>query len=258
MMVESATQEMDDHKGCDQEGRNGTKHLDPAWRRRSVVVGARHLDQFYDTLCLWSIRNVSTGAVVYTCSLPKLWNETIEEHRREVRDTILNATVTLVGEHGLSSVTMSQIAQASGIGRATLYKYFADVQAILIAWHERQVSSHLAQLTAVRDHAGDAAERLELVLETFALISHEHHDTELAAVLHRGDHVVRAHQHLTALVRDLITEGAKAGILRDDVAPVELATYCLHALSAASSLSSKAAVKRLVGVTLSGLRRLKR
>lgn len=190
--------------------------------------------------------------------MPKLWNDTIEAHRREVRDAILAATVALVGEHGLSSVTMSQIAEATGIGRATLYKYFADVQSILVAWHERQVGNHLAQLVAVRDQAGNAAERLEVVLETFAMISHEHRATELAAMLHQGEHVVRAHQHLSALVRDLIAEGAKAGLLRDDVAPTELATFCLHALAAASSLPSKPAVKRLVAVTLSGLRRTKR
>lgn len=190
--------------------------------------------------------------------MPKLWNDTIEAHRREVRDAILDATARLVGEHGLSSVRMSQIAEASGIGRATLYKYFADVQAILIAWHERQVSSHLAQLVEVRDQGGDPTERLEGVLETYAMISHEHHSTELAALLHRGEHVARAHQHLSAVIRDLLAEGAKAGLLRDDVAPAELATYCLHALSAASSLPSKAAVKRLVTVTLAGLRRTKR
>lgn len=195
---------------------------------------------------------------MYHGSLPKLWNDTVEAHRRDVRDAIFDATVKLVGAHGLSSVTMSQIAESTGIGRATLYKYFPDVQAILIAWHERQVGGHLASLIEVRDQAGDAAERLEIVLETFALISHEHHDTELAALVHRGDHVVHAHQHLSALVRDLIAEGAEVGLLRDDVAPAELATYCLHALSAASSLTSKAAVKRLVVVTLSGLRRTKR
>jgi len=34
----------------------------------------------------------------------------------------------------------------------------------------------------------------------------------------------------------------------------ELARYCLHALTSASSLPSAAAVRRLVAVTLSGLR----
>jgi AcrR family transcriptional regulator len=149
---------------------------------------------------------------------------------------------------------MSQIAEETGIGRATLYKYFVDVEAVLVAWHERQIATHLEQLAAIRDRAGDASERLDAVLEAFAFISHESHNTELAALLHRGEHVARAHQHLRDFIRDLIAEGAASGELRDDVAPSELASYCLHALTAASSLPSKAAVRRLVTVTIAGLR----
>ncbi len=189
--------------------------------------------------------------------VPKLWNETIEAHRRAVRDAILDTTAALVAGHGLLSVTMSQIAEKTGIGRATLYKYFSDVGAILFAWHERQISGHLEYLVEVRDQAGDTDERLEAVLEAFALISHEHHghhDTELAAFMHRDKQVARAQRQLRDMIRDLLTEGAKTGDLRDDVAPEELASYCLHALTAASSLPSKAAVRRLVTVIMAGLR----
>ena len=185
--------------------------------------------------------------------MPKLWNDTIEAHRRAVRDATLDTTAALVAEHGLLSVTMSQIAENTGIGRATLYKYFPDIEAILLAWHERQVAGHLEHLAEIRDQAGDAGERLEAVLEAYALISHQHHGTELAALLHRGEHVTRAQHQLRDLIRDLLIEGAENGDLRDDVAPDELASYCLHALTAASTLPSKAAVRRLVTVTLSGL-----
>ena len=186
--------------------------------------------------------------------MPKLWNETIEAHRRAVRDATVDATAALVAEHGLLSVTMSQVAEETGIGRATLYKYFPDVEAILVAWHERQVTGHLEHLAEVRDQAGGARDRLGAVLETYALIAHEHHGTELAAILHRGEHVARAQQQLSDFIRDLLDEGAQTGDLRDDVAPDELASYCLHALTAASSLPSKAAVRRLVMVTMAGLR----
>jgi AcrR family transcriptional regulator len=189
--------------------------------------------------------------------MPKLWDATIEAHRREVRDAILETTAALVGKHGLRSVTMSQIAEEAGVGRATLYKYFSGVEAILFAWHERQISGHLEYLAAVRDEADDPSARLEAVLEAFALISFEsqgHRDTELAAFLHRDEQVARAQEQLRAMIRDLLTEGAEAGELRDDVAPDELASYCLHALAAASTLPSKAAVRRLVMVTLAGLR----
>jgi hypothetical protein len=92
------------------------------------------------------------------------------------------------------------------------------------------------------------------VLEAYALIQHQPHSSDLAALLHHGEHVTRARQQLHVLIADLAAEGAKTGDLRDDVAPGELASYCLHALTAASSLSSKAAVRRLVTVTMAGLR----
>src|SRR5215210_9389729 len=156
--------------------------------------------------------------------MPRLWNETIDAHRRAVRDAILDTTGEMVAENGLLSVTMSRIAEKTGIGRATLYKYFPDVEAILLAWHERHVTSHLEHLAELRDQAGDARERLEAVLEAYALIQHKRHATELAAVLHRDEHVARAHQHLTDIIRDLLTEGARTGDLRGDIAPEELAS----------------------------------
>jgi AcrR family transcriptional regulator len=201
----------------------------------------------------------SRCVAAYSVGVPRLWNDTIEAHRAAVRNAILDTTAALVAEHGLLSVTMSQIAETTGIGRATLYKYFPDVEAILFAWHERQITAHLAQLEELRDHAGDAGQRLEAALEAYAFISHdrfshEHPGPELAALLHRGAHLTRAQQHVHNLIKDLLTEAAATGGLRDDVAPDELASYCVHALGAASSLPSKAAVRRLVTVTLAGLR----
>ena len=197
--------------------------------------------------------------ITYTVGVPRLWDDTIQAHRAAVRDAILDTTAALVAEHGLLSVTMSQIAEATGIGRATLYKYFPDVEAILVAWHERQITAHLAQLAELRDQAGDAGQRLQAVLEAYALISHDRFShqypgPELAALLHRGPHLTHAQRQVHDLIKELLTEVAAAGELRDDVAPDELASYCVHALGAARSLPSKGAVRRLVTVTLAGLR----
>jgi AcrR family transcriptional regulator len=191
--------------------------------------------------------------------VPKVWKDTIEEHRRAVRDATIETAAALVAEHGLRSVTMSQIAEETGIGRATLYKYFADVESILHEWHERQITRHLDQLAQVRDQGGSAPERLEKVLEAYALISHgsrQHHDTKLAALMHREGHVARAEQQLRRMIRDLVNDAQESGDVRDEVAPDQLVSYCLHALTAASSMPSKAAVRRLVEITITGLRPL--
>jgi AcrR family transcriptional regulator len=211
--------------------------------------------------------------------VPKLWTETIETHRREVHGAILDTTAALVAEHGLASVTMSLIAEETGIGRATLYKYFSDVEAILVAWHDQHVDGHLEYLTEIRDRSNDAAERIEAVLEAYARItyersqkhgdahdtghrhrgdhagrSHNHHGSEISALVHRDEHVRRAQRRLNDFFRDLLAEGARSGDVRDDVATEELAGYCVQALGAAGALRSKPAVRRLVAVTLSGLR----
>jgi AcrR family transcriptional regulator len=194
--------------------------------------------------------------IVYAFRVPKLWTDTIEEHRQAVHNAALDAVAALVREHGLASVTMSRIAAEAGIGRATLYKYFPDVEAVLGAWHERQVARHLAELAAARDSAGPGAQ-LEAVLGAWAMIQHQHsgHDAELGALLHQSEHVTRARQDLHDLVAGLIADGAAAGQVRDDAGPGELASYCLHALGAAGGLPTEAAVRRLVAVTMTGLRK---
>lgn len=190
---------------------------------------------------------------MYSNAMPKLWTGSIEAHRQAVRDAALDATGALVARNGLASVTMSQIAEAAGIGRATLYKYFADVGSTIAAWHERLIAEHLRQLHAACNRAGSTTERLEVTLTAYASMSHHAHGTGATALLHQGDHVTQTLWELRDFIRDLLAEGAESGEVRNDVAPEELAAYCLHALSAASGLSSHAAVSRLVTVTLDGL-----
>jgi hypothetical protein len=84
-------------------------------------------------------------------------------------------------------------------------------------------------------------------------MTHSRHGGALAARLHQSPHVSHAHRHLNNFLSDLLRAGAETGDVRGDVAPEELAGYCLHALEAASELPSRQAVRRLVNVTMSGL-----
>lgn len=189
--------------------------------------------------------------------MPRLWNETIDAHRREVTEAILTTTWELVLERGLLAVTMSQIAERAGIGRATLYKYFPNVEAVLLDYHQRHVADHLNRLVEIRDGPGAPQERLQAALTAYALICHHRErpaSPELFAVLHRGQHVAQAEQRIDRLFTDLLTEVRAIGGVRDDASPDELAGYCRHALTAAGGLQSEAAVHRLVAVTLDGLR----
>ncbi|MFF4548421.1 TetR/AcrR family transcriptional regulator [Streptomyces sp. NPDC001435] len=187
--------------------------------------------------------------------MPKLWNEAIEAHRHAVRDAILETTAALVAAHGLASVKMAQIAEQVGIGRATLYKYFPDVEAILIAWHERHITEHISQLAELRDRAEDPEQALRSVLLAYAFICHHRgRDTgEIAALVHRGEPIARAQRQLAELFTGLLTQVAADGRLHCDVPPGELANYCVHALAAAATAPDPGAVQRLVDLTTAGL-----
>lgn len=187
--------------------------------------------------------------------MPKLWNETIDAHRRAVRDATLDTAAELAARHGLASVTMSQIAQETGIGRATLYKYFPDVEAVLRGWHERQIRRHLELFSGLAQEAAPPIARLERMLEAYAQIVHQHHGNRLAAMLHGSGHMAHARNHLSAFLASIIAEGVAAGEIVDGVAPAELAVFCLNAVSGAADLPSKAAASRLVQLTMSAIKR---
>ena len=92
------------------------------------------------------------------------------------------------------------------------------------------------------------------MLIAYAQIIHQRpQGTEIDSLVHRGEHMVQAGQQLRGLVGDLIAAEAQAGELRGHAEPGELARYCLHAFNAAG-LPSQAAVRRLVAVTMAGLR----
>jgi AcrR family transcriptional regulator len=168
----------------------------------------------------------------------------------------LDSVGNLIGSYGPLAVTMSQIAKETGIGRATLYKYFPDVESVLIAWHQRHVAVHVAQLNDLRTRAGGPGARLKAVLKAYAVICQQRrrYGDDITTLIHRQGHLAEQQRQLINLISDLLADAAAAAIVRDDVPPHELASYCVRALTAAGDLSSAASVDRLVDVVLSGLR----
>jgi AcrR family transcriptional regulator len=181
--------------------------------------------------------------------MPKLWTDTVEKHRHAVRAAALDAVGTLIHQSGMSGVSMTRVAEQAGITRATLYKYFADVEALLGAWHERQVHEHLAALTMIRDETTGPRQRVQSVLEAYALMVFDRRIHE-APSLHSGAHSDHARNHLEAFIADVLGQVPRDHLAMD---PQDLARYCIHALGAAGALSTRDAVPLLVGVTVKGI-----
>jgi AcrR family transcriptional regulator len=226
--------------------------------RFSSLTSTIWLWRFYDTVCLASCHFVLISTISLTGAkphpMPSLWTDTIESHRLEVREAIVDAVASLVREEGLLGVTMSAVAARAGIGRATLYKYFPDLEALLVAWHEQQIESHLGALSAIAEEPGQPTlERLRRVLETYATLARSDHGTDMDGVLHKGRHAAHADARLRALIEDLLAQGTREGVVRSDVPPGELTSFCLGAIGRGRHLP-KAGLRRLSGLILDGVR----
>jgi AcrR family transcriptional regulator len=67
----------------------------------------------------------------------------------EKRDHILQATIGLLRERGLSGLKMEEVARAAEVGKGTLYLYFADKQALLRALVEQRTSDFYNEAEAI-------------------------------------------------------------------------------------------------------------
>lgn len=182
--------------------------------------------------------------------LPRLWADTIDNHRRQVNDAILDATAALIAEQGPASVAMSAIAGRAGIGRATLYKYFPDIESILVAWHARDFAHSRSRLMAL-------AEVDDVTLDDVA----EFVRTQRREHRHRGPDVLGVLAHtladanggaggtvegeIVAVLATLLAGLARKGQVRHDQDPELLARWLLHAAHAPSDLDDHAVAQLL-------------
>lgn len=187
--------------------------------------------------------------------MPRIWADTIDSHRRQVNDAILDATAELIAEQGPLSVGMSAIAERAGIGRATLYKYFPDVKSILVAWHARDFAGHLNRLTALSE-ADDVT--LEDVAAFVCTQRREHPPRNGADVIgtlahtldgSEGDLGGAIEREITAVLTGLLTRLVHRKEVRDDQDPELLAQWLLHAAHAPADLDDQA-ISQLVADSL--------
>ena len=201
------------------------------------------------TLC------ITTGRMSAVAS----WDEAVQRHRDDVREGVLDAAEEALAEAGAARLTMSGLAARAGVGRATLYRHFTDVDAVLAAWHQRLVARHLDRVRAAADRSSTAGERLRAALAEYAAClsptgaGHAHGAVRGTAGLHGGEHVTAARAAVVDLVAPLVAEAAAGGQVRDDVPPRELAAWCVTALEAVRHVEGGATRRRLLALAQEAL-----
>lgn len=188
--------------------------------------------------------------------MPKLWKDTVAEHRRDVRSAILDAAWTLAHDRGVRGVTMGLVAEQAGISRATLYKYFHNIDEMLTAAHAAHVAQHLSHLEALRGATTSAGAGLHAVLQGYAQICFHRGASamsDLHELVHRGDEHRRNSADATVLFTRAVQDAQERAQVRTDLAAEELAAYCIHALDAAGQAATASAVNRLIDLVAESL-----
>jgi AcrR family transcriptional regulator len=163
---------------------------------------------------------------------------------REVPDGIaerLDAAARVFADQGFDQTRIEDIAQATGVPRATLYYYFTGKEDIL-AWLLRQMLAEMAEAVAgAAAGAGTARERLTAVIRAKVEVIARHPATgrALLADLGRAGRIpdiaaaIRAAFH--SPVRQLLTEGEADGTLRPVGDPETTVAAIYGAISTAAA-----------------------
>ncbi|MBN8279218.1 MAG: TetR/AcrR family transcriptional regulator [Gammaproteobacteria bacterium] len=92
--------------------------------------------------------------------MPRIDASSIEEHIRVQTARILEAASRLFQERGYRKTDMDDIASEVGLARNSLYRYYRNKDAILVACVERDMEAFTAEMRRLAEVHPDPAERI--------------------------------------------------------------------------------------------------
>jgi AcrR family transcriptional regulator len=139
-----------------------------------------------------------------------------------MRTQLLDAFASLLHEVGYADVTLADVAARAGMARNTIYNYFDDKEALLMALIDRSVEQFVADVRAAVDALPDAPSQLEAFIrlqmaqfrrEPAAGSDAGMVDSSMLGAGGQGE-LLDHFRPLHDLVRDLIRDGVAHGTLR--------------------------------------------
>lgn len=208
------------------------------------------------------------GLTAIGVPVPRIRAESIEEHKALTRRDILSAAIGLFRAQGYNETSLGDIASHVGIGRTTLYEYFADKEAILVNLVQQELPGLMAELVSDLPDGGSHRDRLaELIVRGLDFVSD---DTKLGSMLMRElpniskeaqREVREAHFGLASAVMGECRDGIASGEFREfDPSLVGQLVYGLM-MSASSGLMrspeakahSRTVADTMLGIVFDGL-----
>lgn len=193
------------------------------------------------------------------------WDATVAEHKRRQLLRIGRAAADLAVRDGLSGVSMSQLARAVGVSRATLYHYVPDVGTAIQAYLTAQVEAFYATVTAaIAEETGPEAKLRRYIREQVAyVVGSDHRATvalaEAGAALGHSDSPAAHQQRHPAVLQDILDQGVQAGVFRPgpraaQAILISRLLYSAHELLQQHHLSQAETTAAITDLILDGIR----
>ena len=179
---------------------------------------------------------------MYDYTRGKAWK--IERQQR-----ILEAGYRLFSEKSIDRVTIPEVAEASGVGRATVYRYYPtklDLVVAIGAWTwDEYIRAHKALLKPEELEKMTGAEYLRFYLDGFLDLYRNHRDLlcfnydfnsflrSEAGSAEKRQPYMRMVGNLGKLFHDLYEKGRNDGTLRVDLSETEMFSGSFHIMLAA-------------------------
>ena len=164
---------------------------------------------------------------------PQLLRSCLQEHTRSAyRDAILAAAEEIVLRHGYQATKMADIAEATGVAVGTLYKYFENKEAVVLAITERhceRFQAHVEQrfdsddpLRQLRQLVTRASEFVEQNGALFNLYLQWKVSDCSSGERHSYIAQDAARERFASLITELLNRGVQARRIRSDIPTVKL------------------------------------
>jgi AcrR family transcriptional regulator len=161
--------------------------------------------------------NVAARAHIERSEIDSIWADRNALVRDAVRSVAIKAAIELLTNDGWDAVTQAKVAERSGLGRATLYRYWPKREDLVRV----AVVSHMA----IRTHIEPSGEFESDLLDELHNMASEMRDrslnTVLAAIIDRAEFQedqrklkLEIHNSGTAVVRTLLQDAVARGELK--------------------------------------------
>ncbi len=194
------------------------------------------------------------------CSYAILKGVTTEARNvTDKRTAILEATIRVLRERGLSGLKVEEVAKRAEVGKGTVYLYFEHKQDLLKALIEHHTMRFYNDAAAITELDRPFGERLQKLLERRLAFVDEWRGLWAAVAREADPEGQRAwltglHQHYQGILERFVQSGIASGELRGDLdVPLTAATLAAVGCSPQLNFPRSAFIENLVEVFMKGV-----